>query len=54
MNAALFYLRAVELGLSIADMEYMSIGMVFDMITEKSFDENGYVRRATQRDFDRF
>lgn len=54
MNAALFTLRALEIGLSIADLEKVTIGMVYDMITEKSFDENGYIRRATQKDFDRF
>ena len=54
MNAALFTLRALEIGLSIADLKHVTIGMVYDMSTEKSFDEDGYIRRATQKDFDMF
>ena len=54
MNTALFVLRAVEIGLAVADLEKLSVGMVYDIFTEKSFDENGYIRAATQKDFDRF
>ena len=54
MNGALFLLRALELGLSVADLEYISLGTVYDMITEKGYDESGYIRQARQSDFDRF
>ena len=54
INAALFTLRALEIGLSAADLEKLSVGMVLDMITEKSYDEHGYIRAATQADMDRF
>lgn len=47
-------LRALEVGLSIADLEFMPIGMLFDIITEKSYDEKGYIRMANQKDFDKF
>ena len=54
MNGSLLMLRALEMGLSVADLEYISIGMVFDLATEKSYDSDGYIRDATQKDFDRF
>ena len=54
MNASLYLLRALEAGLSVADLDEISMGMVYDIMTESSYDENGYVRWATQRDFDRF
>lgn len=43
-------IRALEIGLSIADLESVNIGMLYDMITEKSSDENGYIHCATQKD----
>lgn len=54
MNASLLILRSLEAGLSVADLEYLSVGMVYDIMTEKSYDDNGYIRHATQKDFDRF
>ena len=54
VNTALYLLRAIELGLSAADLELITVGMVYDMLTEKSYDETGYVREATQKDFDGF
>lgn len=54
MNASLLVLRALEAGLSVADLDYLSVGMVYDIFTEKSYDEHGYIRKATQKDFDRF
>ena len=54
INAALFTLRALQIGLSVADLEYVSVGMVFDLITERSYDDTGYIRHATQADFDAF
>ena len=35
------------------DLEYVSIGMVWDMFTEKSNDEYEYPVLATQADIDR-
>lgn len=54
MNASLLMLRALEAGLSVADLDYLSVGMVYDIMTERSYDDNGYVRKAIQKDFDRF
>ena len=46
-------LRAVQLGLSIADLEELSIGMVYDMLIEKQNDNYDYPVLATQADIDR-
>lgn len=54
MNTALFMLRAVQLGLSCEDLEYLDMGMVFDMITESQNDTYKYDFRATKEDFKRF
>ncbi len=53
-------LRAVQMGLSIADMDLLSMGLLMDMYTEAMndgyySDEDGeYMRNATQADFDNF
>lgn len=47
-------LRAAELGLSQEELDQMTIGMVFDMLTEKSNDDYDYPLKATQQDFDNF
>lgn len=55
MSTALFLLRAVQCGISIADLELLTIGMVHDMMVESINDREGnYARLATQEDFDRF
>ena len=53
MNTAIFLLRAVQLGLSVADLDYISVGMVFDMLVEKQNDSYDYPVLATQADIDR-
>lgn len=53
MNTPLFLLRCCEVGLSIADLEYLSIGMISDMFTEKENDDYEYPLIATQEDIDR-
>ena len=47
MTTPLFLLRCVELGVSISDLDLLSIGLVLDMWTEKA-------KVATQEDFDKF
>lgn len=55
MNTAIFLLRCVQLGLSISDLELLSVGMVFDMFTEAANDDwDGWCQRATQEDMDKF
>lgn len=54
MTTPLFLLRCVQLGLSMADLELLSIGLVNDMYTESRNDDGKYAELATQEDFDRF
>lgn len=52
VNAALFLLRAVQCGISISDMELLSIGMINDMFIEMKNDDYEYQTVATQADID--
>ena len=55
MTTPLFLLRCVQLGISIRDLELLTIGTVNDMYTESGNDEyKGWKEVATQEDFDRF
>ena len=54
MTVALYALRCFQLGLSIADLETLSVGFVLDMITESANDNCEYKQLATQEDFDKF
>ena len=47
MTTPLFLLRSVELGISIRDLDLLTIGLVLDMWTEKSNDGVKYKRLAT-------
>lgn len=52
INTALFLLRAVQCGIAISDMEYLTIGMINDMFIEMKNDEYDYPLIATQEDID--
>jgi len=54
MTTPLFLLRCVQLGLSMADLEMLSIGLINDMYSESRNDDYKYAELATQEDFDRF
>ena len=54
MTTPLFLLRCVQLGLSIRDLDLLTIGMVNDMYVESRNDEHKYALVATQEDMDRF
>ena len=54
MTTPLFLLRCVELGISIRDLDLLSIGLVLDMWTEKANYGVKYNRVATREDFDKF
>ena len=49
MTTALFLLRCVEIGISISDLDLLTIGMVLDVWTEKGNDSVTYDRIAGQR-----
>lgn len=53
VNTPLFMLRCVQLGISISDLELLSIGLVNDMFIEMKNDEYDYPVLATQEDIDR-
>ena len=54
MTTPLFLLRCVQLGLSMADLEMLSIGLINDMYAESRNDDCKYAQLAMQEDFDRF
>ena len=57
MTTPLFLLRCVQLGISIRDLDLLTIGMVNDMYVESGNDQDAdknYRVIATQADFDRF
>ncbi len=54
MTTPLFLLRCVQLGLSIRDLDLLTIGMVNDMYVESRNDDYKYREVATQEDFDKF
>ena len=56
MTTALFMLRCLELGLHVADLDLLTIGMVYDIMTERGNDsaEDAWHELADQDDFDRF
>lgn len=54
MTTALFLNRAIQLGLTLADLDDLDAGMVSDMMTESQNDGHQYNYVATQDDFDRW
>lgn len=60
MTTPLFLLRCIEIGISIRDLDLLTIGLILDIWTEKGNDsvkygkESGNIRLAGQSDFDRF
>ena len=48
-----FMLRCIQCGISISDLEYLTIGMVNDMFIELKNDDYKYPLIATQADIDR-
>lgn len=54
MTTPLFLLRCVQLGISIRDLELLTIGLVNDMYAESGNDGYDYAYKPTQVDFDLF
>lgn len=54
MTTPLFMLRCVEVGISISDLDLLTIGFVLDVWTEKGNDSYEYPVMATQEDFDKW
>lgn len=54
MTTPLFLLRCVQLGLTMQDLDLLSIGLINDMYAESQNDECKYAQLATQEDMDKF
>lgn len=54
MTTPLFLLRCIQLGLSMRDLELLSIGLINDMYVESGNDDFKYATIATQEDMDKF
>ena len=54
LTTPLFLLRCMDVGISIPDLDLLTIGLVMDIWTEKGNDGTQYTVRASQGDFDRF
>ena len=54
MTTGLYMLRALQLGLTLSDLDRIEYGMVLDVITESGNDNCEYNDIATQADFDKF
>ncbi len=54
MTTPLFLLRCVQIGLSLSDLDLLTIGMVNDMFIERDNDEYNYPIKATQAQMDAF
>lgn len=53
-TTGLYVLRCLQAGLSLSDLELLTIGQVLDIITEAGNDTEKYDQLATQADFDKF
>jgi hypothetical protein len=54
MNTAVYMLRCKQLGLSMDELDILSCGMVWDMLTEKSNDSYDYPLKAGQKEYHAF
>ena len=53
-TGALFMLRCAELNLSDRALGGMTMGMVYDMLTERMNDDEKYPYKATQEDIEHY
>ncbi len=54
MTTPLFLLRCVELGISLSELDLLTIGIVNDMFTERENDDYNYPIKADQAAMDAF
>lgn len=54
MTTALFLLRVFQIGMTQAELDTLTMGTVFDIMTEAENDDFKYKQVASQDDFDRF
>ena len=53
-NTAVYLLRVIQVGLSLADLDYLDYGEVMDIFIENGNDNYDYPQIATQDDYDRW
>ena len=53
-NTAVFMLRAIQIGLTLPDLDRLEYGEIMDMSIERGNDDCEYRQLATQADFDKF
>ncbi len=54
MTTPLFLLRCVQLGISIRDLDLLTVGLVNDLYIERDNDDQKYAQIATQAQMDAF
>ena len=54
MTTPLFLLRCIQLGISLSELDMLTIGIVNDMFSERERDEYEWTEVAGQVDFDSF
>ena len=54
MTTPLLYLRCIQMGMSIEDIDNLDMGFIYDMFTEQANDSLEYPEIASQEDFDNF
>lgn len=54
MTTPLFLLRCLQIGLSLRDLDLLTVGMVNDIFVENQNDDYDYNQLASQDDFDKF
>ena len=54
MTTPLFLLRCLQIGLSLRDLDLLTVGMVNDIFIENINDDCDYCTLASQEDFDYF
>ncbi len=54
MTTPLFLLRCLQIGLSLRDLDLLTVGMVNDIFVENANDDCEYAVAATQEDMDAF
>ena len=55
MTTPLFLLRCVQIGLTLSDLDLLTIGMVNEMFIERENDDyDGWAQKATQEQMDAF
>ena len=54
LTTPLFLLRCMEVGISMPDLDLLTIGLIMDVWTDKGNDSTDYAYKVQQSDFDRF